>query len=70
MKLSAWRDLFKWQDEVISDDYNDGQLMVVKVKTKTENSGDLSITAKHAHPKKGETTSKLATELKLKQKYA
>jgi hypothetical protein len=29
----------------------------------------MSITAKHAHAKSGESQSKLATELKLKQKY-
>jgi hypothetical protein len=27
------------------------------------------MTAKHAHPKAGETSHKLATEMKLKQKY-
>lgn len=69
MKLTNWGDIHKWNGEVLSDDYNDGQQMVIKVKTKVENSGDMSMTAKHAHAKSGESQSKLATELKLKQKY-
>jgi len=69
MKLTNWGDILKWSSEVLADDYNDGQLMVFKVKTKVENSGDLSMTAKHAHAKNGETNHKLATELKLKQKH-
>jgi nitrogen fixation protein FixH len=39
MKLTNWGDIHKWSGEVLSDDYNDGQQMVMKVKTKVENSG-------------------------------
>lgn len=34
MKLENWGDLFKYSKELLDDDYNHGQALVVKTKSK------------------------------------
>ncbi len=36
MKLENWGDLFKYSKELLDDDYNHGQALVVKTKSKSD----------------------------------
>lgn len=36
LKLETWGDLFKYNKELLDDDYNPGQQIVVKAKCKAE----------------------------------
>lgn len=38
MKLENWGDLFKYNKELLDDDYNHGQALVLKTKSKAANS--------------------------------
>ena len=66
MKLENWGDLFKYSKELLDDDYNHGQSLVVKTKSKaTDNITELSTTFKQGSPdEKGE--SKVGFEAKFK----
>jgi len=64
-KFQDFNDLFDFNRELMDDDYNDGQLYVVKHKKKA-GSVEFATTVKVSDPKSGE--SKLAVEEKLKCK--
>lgn len=47
LKLESWTDLFKFNKELLEDDYNPGQSLVVKGKSK---SADGTTVLSLAHP--------------------
>ena len=65
-KFEDFNDLFNFNREVMEDDFNDGQLYVVKHKKKV-GSTEFATTVKVADAKDG--NSKLAVEEKIKSKY-
>lgn len=42
MKLESWGDLFKYNKELLDDDYNHGQALVVKAKNKAQDNVTVS----------------------------
>ena len=44
MKVENWDDLFKFNNELISDDYNQGQALVIKTKAKATDNVTVSLT--------------------------
>ncbi len=48
---TGWEDLFKFNTELLSDDYNKGQLLVIKTKSKSEdNVTEVSTSYKQSTP--------------------
>ena len=43
MKVENWDDLFKFNNELISDDYNQGQALVIKTKAKATDNVTVSL---------------------------
>ncbi len=43
MKLENWLDLFKVSKELLDDDYNPGQALVAKTKSKSEEGASVSL---------------------------
>ncbi len=42
MKVESWGDLFKYNKELLEDDYNHGQALVLKSKTKANDNVTVS----------------------------
>ena len=42
MKVESWDDLFKYNNELINDDYNHGQALVIKTKAKASDNVTVS----------------------------
>lgn len=66
LRLENWGDLFKYSKELLDDDYNHGQGLVIKTKSRSEEgSTELSSTYKQGSPdNSGE--SKIGFEAKFK----
>ncbi len=43
MKVESWGDLFKYNKELLEDDYNHGQALVLKSKTKANDNVTVSL---------------------------
>lgn len=67
-KFVAYRDFFKWNKQLMEDDYNDGQLYTLKMTNKTEGGVESTMTAKIGEASTDATKPghKLAIEEKLK----
>jgi hypothetical protein len=44
MKVENWDDLFKFNTELMTDDYNQGQALVIKTKAKATDNVTVSLT--------------------------
>mmetsp|Transcript_20000 Transcript_20000/g.14712 ORF Transcript_20000/g.14712 Transcript_20000/m.14712 type:complete len:93 (+) Transcript_20000:23-301(+) len=67
LKFENWTDLFKFNKELLDDDYNPGQRYVAKKKFKSEDgSTEVNFTCKQSHHD-GSGNAKINTELKVKQ---
>ena len=46
---TSWEDLFKFNTELLTDDYNKGQALVIKTKAKSDDNVTVSISEKNSH---------------------
>lgn len=61
-KFATFKDMFKWNKNLMEDDFNEGQLYTVKHKAKLGSFGDLETNAKVGEADKG--SHKLSTDHK------